>query len=88
MEDMPAIGRWALLDEGIVLSVTPLLAASSAEALLQHLITAKRGTPHRADWQAALNCLRAHMPLFNRQQVHLVAKYFGSSLINARALFL
>lgn len=63
-----------------------LLAASSAAALLEHLITVKCDTQCRADWQAALNFVRAHLPLFNRQWVYLVAKNF-SSVVDARALF-
>lgn len=65
-----------------------VLAASFAGAWLEHLISGKGLTNNRAAWQAALSCVRAHLPSLNRQRVHLVAKYFGSSLINARALFL
>lgn len=80
LEDMPAAGSWALLDEGI--------QASHMEALLEHLNTSTCGTHYRADLYIAWGCAGAPMPLFNSQQVQLVARKLGSSQTNVRALFL
>lgn len=41
-------------------------SCSSSEALLENLIPVKCVTHCRADWQGALNHVRAHLPLFNR----------------------
>lgn len=51
--------------------------------LLSHPVAVTRGTRCRADWQVALNCIRVHLP----QRTSPVSTYFGSSLINVRALF-